>query len=101
MPVELPELISQLRSDLTAAMSAGEGADLQFELGPVELELTIAVNKEAKPGARIRFWVVELGAEVSAASNSAQRIKLILEPRRAGQPHRKVVISGEDELAER
>jgi hypothetical protein len=98
MAVELAELISQLRSDLTAAMHAGEGADLQFELGPVELELTMAINKEAKPGARIRFWVVELGAEVSAASNSAQRIKLTLNPRRAGQSRRKVVISGEDEM---
>jgi hypothetical protein len=47
---------------------------------------------------QIRFWVIELGAEVSAASNSAQRIKLTLDPRRAGQPRRKVVISGEDEM---
>lgn len=101
MAVELAELIGQLRAELTEAMSAGEGTDLRFELGPVELELTIAVNKEAKPGAKIRFWVVELGADVSAASGSTQRIKLSLDPRRTAEPDRKVVISGDEKAGER
>lgn len=52
MAVELGEFIGQLRAELTEAMNAGEGADLRFEIGPVELELTVVVDKEAKPGAR-------------------------------------------------
>jgi hypothetical protein len=101
MAVELAELIGQLRAELTKAMSAGEGADLRFEIGPVELELTVAVNKEAKPGAKVRFWVVELGADISAASGSTQRIKLTLDPRRAGQSVGRPLISGEEEIGER
>jgi hypothetical protein len=46
---ELAQVIGQLRRELSVAMREGE--DLRFELGPVELELTIAVSKEAGPNA--------------------------------------------------
>jgi hypothetical protein len=98
--VELAELIGQLRVELTEAMRAGEGADLRFEVGPVELELTVAVDKEAKPGAKVKFWVVEFGADVKAGSSTTQRIRLTLDPRRAGQPDRRPQISGEEEEGE-
>ncbi|MGO8893682.1 MAG: trypco2 family protein [Streptosporangiaceae bacterium] len=101
MAVELSELIGQLRAELTTAMRDGEDADLQFEVGPVELELTIAIEKEAKPGAKVRFWVVELGADVKAASNTTQRIKLTLDPRRTDEPGRRLQISGAEEEGER
>lgn len=95
MAVELADLIGQLRAELTDAMHAGENEDLRFELGPVELELTVAVTKEAKPGAKVKFWVVELGADVTASSATTQTIKLVLDPRRRGQPGR-VDISGRE-----
>jgi hypothetical protein len=94
MAVELAELIGQLRAELTTAMSAGENADLRFELGPVELELSVAVEKSMAPGAKVRFWVVEAGADAKVASSTTQRIKLTLDPRRAGQQDRPY-ISGE------
>ncbi|MGD0606451.1 MAG: trypco2 family protein [Streptosporangiaceae bacterium] len=100
MAVELAELIGQLRAELTKAMDAGDGAELRFELGPVELELTVAVNKEANPGAKVRFWVVELGAEGSVASQSGQRIKLTLDPRLSEEPGRPL-ISGAEQAGER
>jgi hypothetical protein len=74
--VELSELISQLRAEPGEAMRAGEHADPRFELGPVELELTIAVEKKAKPAAKVRFWVVELGTDGKMARSATQRIKL-------------------------
>lgn len=49
--VELAQVISQLRQELSAAMLEGVGKDLQFELGPVELELTVAVSRTAREGA--------------------------------------------------
>ncbi|MEU5208821.1 trypco2 family protein [Streptomyces sp. NPDC020742] len=60
----------------------------------MELELTVAVDREAKPSGKVRFWVVEVGSEVTAASNSAQRIKLELVPRRSGRPGAAPLISG-------
>ena len=79
MAVELAELIEQLRSELTSAMHSGDGADVQFEVGAVELELTIQVEKAATPGAKIRFWVVEaapmssLGPQHPGSSSSLTR----------------------------
>lgn len=101
MAVELAEVIGQLRAELTEAMRAGEGADLRFELGAVELELTVVVDKEVKPGAKVRFWVVELGADATASSGATQRIKLVLDPRRVGEPDRRPVIAGDEVAGER
>jgi hypothetical protein len=43
--IELAEVIGELRRELQAAMNDGEGEQLRFELGPVELEATVAVEK--------------------------------------------------------
>jgi len=101
MAVELAELVGQLRAELTIAMQVGEDADLRFELGPVELELTVAVDKEAKAGAKVRFWVVEAGADGKVGSSSTQKIKLKLDPRVASQPGRQPLISGDEDSGER
>lgn len=99
--IEIAELIGQLRSELTSAMDSGSGADLRFELGPVELELTVAVSKEAAPGAKVRFWVVEAGTDLKVGSSTTQKIKLKLDPRLVGQPGRQPWVSGDEESGER
>lgn len=98
--VELAQLISQLRQELNSAMRDGEGEDLRFELGPVELELTVVVSKEAGPNAKVRFWVLELGADGKMASQATQRIKLSLDPRQRGATGRPT-ISGPEQAGER
>jgi hypothetical protein len=101
MRVGLAELIGQLRDELTTAMNAGANSDLRFELGQLELELTVVVDKENTPGAKVRFWVVELGADARSATSATQRIKLTLDPRRAGQPDRSPLISDKEVPGER
>lgn len=100
MAVELAELIGQLRSELTSAMTAGTGQDLRFELGPVELELAVEVKKEGGGGGKVRFWVVELGADGKAGTGTTQKIKLTLDPHHAGQRGVRPDISGAEEAGE-
>jgi Trypsin-co-occurring domain 2 len=50
--IELAEVIAELRRELQEAMNAGEGEQLRFELGPVELEATVAVEKSGGGGSR-------------------------------------------------
>ena len=50
--LELASLIRQLRAELNEAMDEAEGERLRFELGPVELSLTVTVGREAAPGAK-------------------------------------------------
>jgi hypothetical protein len=91
---ELADVIRQLRSELQAAMQAGEDELLRFEAGPVELELTIGVEKAAGSAAKVRFWVLDVGADARLASALTQRIKLTLRPRVVGMPDRDPLIQG-------
>jgi Trypsin-co-occurring domain 2 len=55
-------------------------------LGPVELSLTVTVGREAAPGAKIRFWVIEAGADAKVSREAVQEIKLVLSPRNMKAP---------------
>ena len=79
--LELASVVRQLRTELNEAMADAEGERLRFELGPVELSLTVTVGREAAPGAKIRFWVVEAGADAKVSREAVQDIKLVLTPR--------------------
>jgi Trypsin-co-occurring domain 2 len=79
--LELASVVRQLRAELNEAMDEAEGERPRFELGPVELSLTMTVGREATPGAKIRFWVIEAGADAKMSREAAQDIKLVLTPR--------------------
>jgi hypothetical protein len=78
--IELAEVISELRAELDRARLAAEGSALRFGLGPVELEVTVALSREGKTGGKVKFWVAEVNAEGKLSSTSTQRIKLTLNP---------------------
>jgi hypothetical protein len=84
--LELASVLRQLRTELNEALDDAEGERLRFELGPVELSLTVTVGREATPGAKIRFWVIEAGADAKISREAVQDIKLVLTPRDMGAP---------------
>ena len=93
--IELAEVIGELRRELQQAMNAGAGEPLRFELGPVELEATVAVEKGGGAGTKVRFWVLELGGDAKASETSTQRIKLALQPRLAASGEKALVAGAE------
>ncbi|MFF2963309.1 trypco2 family protein [Streptomyces sp. NPDC057963] len=82
--IELATVIRDLRKELERAVVAAEGEALRFELGAIELEMTVALERSGHAGAKVRFWVVETTAEATAGAISTQRIKLALQPTLAG-----------------
>ncbi|KOU25156.1 hypothetical protein ADK52_12850 [Streptomyces sp. WM6372] len=80
----MTSVIRDLREELGRAIAAAEGEALRFELGPIELELSLALERAGQAGAKVRFWVVESGAEAEVRAVSAQRISLALQPAVAG-----------------
>ena len=86
--IELSEMISELRRELDQAIDAGADERLRFELGPVEVEVTVGLDSKGTAGAKVRFWVVELGGDAEVERSSLQRIKLTLQPRLAGSQAR-------------
>ena len=78
--VELASVVRQLRAELNEALADAEGERLRFQVGPVELSLTMTVGREASPSAKIRFWVIEAGADAKLSREAVQEIKLVLTP---------------------
>jgi hypothetical protein len=97
--IELAEVIGELRRELQDVLNAGEGEQLRFELGPVELEATVAVEKSGGGGAKVRFWVIEVGGDAEVGEVTTHRVKLALQPCLAGGG--KVWVAAAEEPGER
>ncbi len=78
--IELADVINELRAELDRARTAADGSALRFGLGPVQLEVTVALDREGRAGGKVRFWVAEANAEAKVSSTSTQRITLTLNP---------------------
>ncbi len=98
--IELAQLIRDLRHELDDATAAAKGQALRLELGPIDLELALRVDTDVQAGAKVRFWVVEVGADGSVGSSATTRVKLRLNPRLAGSADAPYV-SGQQVAGER
>ncbi|MGW7363104.1 trypco2 family protein [Streptomyces sp. NPDC054841] len=95
--VGLAEAVRGVRAELQAAMAAGQGEPLQFEVGPVELEFAVDVRKEKAGDATAKVFVLSLGGRTSRATADSHRMKITLQPTDAqGNPAK--VSSQVDEL---
>jgi hypothetical protein len=98
VPIPLASAIRVLRAELQAAVRAGEGEDLRFALGPVELELQVQAASEGGGEAGIKFWLVSVGAKGSRSSQTTHTVRLSLTPVRAdadGGEDRDVLVASE------
>lgn len=78
--IELSNVIRDLRGELEKAIIKAEGEALRFELGAIELEVSLALERTGHAGANVRFWVVDSGADATVSTDSNQRLKLVLTP---------------------
>jgi hypothetical protein len=72
--IGLNETITALRKELAAAALLAENADIQFPVGEVEIEFHVGVTKSSGGSAGVNFWVIELDAEGSYASETVQKV---------------------------
>lgn len=85
--VGLADAVRGVRAELQAAMVEGQGEELRFEVGPVELEFAVDVRKEGGMDATAKVYVVSFGAKGSMSAASTHRMKLTLHPKdRQGNP---------------
>ncbi|MFB9838052.1 trypco2 family protein [Actinoallomurus acaciae] len=78
--IELADVIKDLRDELYRAIDGGENERLQFEVGSIELELSVSVEQTDGVQGKVRFWVVDLGADMNDKNISTQKLKLTLTP---------------------
>ncbi|GII86068.1 hypothetical protein Ssi03_40580 [Sphaerisporangium siamense] len=102
--LELSTVIKELRTELTKAMKSADGEQLQFGVGPIELEVTMAVTREASLNGKVKFWVLETGADAKMSDAQTHRVKLTLTPEVKGstkEEDRSPYISGLGQEGER
>jgi hypothetical protein len=94
----LAEAIQSLRRELLSAVAEGEGEEIRFALGPIELELDLTLTKEAGANAGIALWMVTIGGKADRTSATTQRMTLTLTPVRVlpdGEVRKDVVVGSE------
>ena len=79
--VPLSAAIAALLDELTQAWWDGQHRSVRFKPSPVELTLQVAVTREGKGTGGVRWWLIELGGEVSRQSAATQTVKVTLEPK--------------------
>ncbi|MET7570499.1 trypco2 family protein [Streptomyces sp. NPDC005492] len=98
--IELSVMLRELRAELSKSMAEAADKELRFELGPIEVEVSVAITKEAGVGGKVRFWVVDADAQGKVSDATTQRIKLQLDPKVAATGRRPEV-SGKEVPGER
>ncbi|RRQ75530.1 hypothetical protein CQW39_26485 [Streptomyces griseofuscus] len=101
--IELAEMIRELGQELNTALGQGPSGMVRFELGTVEVEADVVVSRKGGAGGKVRFWVVEAGAEGQSETSRTHRLRLALHPKLVAPDgtHVKVLISGDEEEGER
>ncbi len=77
--IRLSKAIENLRAELQLSQDLGKEKDLQFKLGPIELELEVVVEKGVEGGAEVNWWIFGGGAEANISNASTHKIKMTLE----------------------
>ncbi len=72
--LSLAQVIGDLRKELEQAITQAAEEELRFETGEISVELTVQVEAAGKAG--IRFWVVDIGTDVSRTKTHTIKIPL-------------------------
>ncbi|MFA3872807.1 trypco2 family protein [Streptomyces sp. MMCC 100] len=78
--IELADMVRELRDQLNSALTVAGPGPVRFELGPVEIEATVAIDRTGGAGGKVNFWVVEAGTDASVTSSRTHRVTLTLQP---------------------
>ncbi|GAA1214798.1 hypothetical protein GCM10009665_00740 [Kitasatospora nipponensis] len=82
--IELSDAIEVIRRQLSDASARGAGQPIQFEVGPVTLDFTVELKRDARASGGIKAWVLSGDLEAGLAQNRVQRISVTLTPRPTG-----------------
>ena len=79
-PIGLAEAIGRVRTELVQARREGEGRELRFRLGEVQLQFEVALTREGAGEAGINVWVISVGAKGSVTSAQTHTVTVSLVP---------------------
>ena len=78
MEIGLAEAMESLRAEVEAAASAGATSGTHFPIVGIQVELQVAVKREAKLSGKAKFWVVEADGSGSLAKDEIHKVVVTL-----------------------
>ena len=78
--IGLKDALEALRVELSEAILVSEGKEIRFEVGDIEMEFQVAIEKSDEAKGGIKFWVVEMGGGMSEKNSIIHKIKIPLKP---------------------
>lgn len=84
MEIELSAAVAALRDELLNAATKASTSDMEFVVGPIELEFAVELKQDVKAKAGFKAWVVSGDVQAGIARSHTHRIKLALTPRKPG-----------------
>jgi hypothetical protein len=81
--IELADAIEAIRLELLAAAERGRGQAVQFEVGPVTLDFTVELTRDARAKGGIKAWVLSAEAEAGTSRTRTHQVSVTLTPKNA------------------
>ncbi|GLW57967.1 trypco2 family protein [Kitasatospora phosalacinea] len=81
--IELADAIEAVRRELLDAAERGRGQALQFEVGPVTLDFTVELTRDARAKGGIKAWVLSADAEGGVKHTRTHQVSVTLTPKDA------------------
>jgi Trypsin-co-occurring domain 2 len=78
--VDVSSALEALRDQLEEAWLASQGRRVRFRVSDVRLTIQAVARREKEAGGKLRWWLIEAGAEGRAARESTQTLVLTLTP---------------------
>ncbi|MBP5892968.1 trypco2 family protein [Streptomyces scabiei] len=80
VPIDLVSAVKALRTQITEAAATDPESDIRFQVGPIELEFTVALTRDRSVKGGVKAWVVTADAEGRRSTEHTHRITLSLTP---------------------
>jgi hypothetical protein len=78
--LDLASALEGLRTELETALHESKDQLVRFRAESITLTVQAVAKREAKGGAKIRWWLVEAGGEASRSTETLQTLVLTLTP---------------------
>jgi hypothetical protein len=72
----LKETLEALRIEISESILLSEGKEIRFEMGEIELEMQVVIEKSKESKGGVKFWVVEMGCGMAAKDSITHKIKI-------------------------
>ncbi|PBC86437.1 hypothetical protein SAMN05428945_6017 [Streptomyces sp. 2224.1] len=79
--IELAAAVRAVRDQLMDAAASGAGEPMRFEVGPIQMEFTVELRREAGAKGGVKAWVVNADTEARASRTRTHRITFTLTPK--------------------